>query len=539
MTWENKSGGALRAVVAARLSKTRDGTTGDVTQGSDGYDYAVSRGWNVVGEPADMDVSAIQTSPWARPELGYWLRHPEQYEVLVFRDIQRMARRKFDFPNLMQWADLNGVRLICLSLGGDTVDFSTSAGRMIGMAMAEQAVIEGETITRNILRARKFMRTVGRWGAGRTPYPYTTCPHPSGDGGFALELDPEVQPIAWEVVQRVLAGNSDGQDDNSRMAIARDFIKRDIPTPMARRLSKAKAAKRGRPTRWTSATITWILSNPALIGWGTHYGKIIRHTEGDLAGEPVVFCERPLLSRPAEGGGWEPDLDTWYALQERLAETSAPDRRRQKNVSLLLGVVHCGRCGYRLYKSKAAQGPSYRCVSGQRGLSTCTGLGILAEYVEDWVEEKFLSKVGHLSTVVVERTPGRDNRVALAEVDEVLADLRADRAAGLFKGERGTQEYRAMYAGLEAKREALSAGAYEAPVDITRETGISYRHEWEVSDMHARRELLLSAGVRVDVAPAPHRGHRDWESRLTFSMTGAEALHEQGHDDPGAEENWS
>jgi site-specific DNA recombinase len=512
----------VRAVVACRLSRVHVGATGDETQLLNAHDYCDRRGWTVVGEASDLDMSAIKIDPWKRPELSYWLNNPHLFDALVFRSIDRMARKMFDFMDLLRWADNHGIRLVCLDLG-DGIDFGTPEGKMVALGLAYAAEIEGKKITDRILGARKYMRRVGRWGAGRAPYGYRLCPHPSGEG-YALEPDPDTARVVAEIVSRFL-GNDREVGRQSRAGIAKWLNESGIPSPLAGALTKEGAAKRAAAgkdvPRWGQPAVTAILSNPALRGMATHDGKILRYEDG------------PNIHRPIQYGPPLVDRRTWQRIQTALDASNQPKgSRKDGNDSLLLGIIYCADCGHRMYGGKMSSRNReqpvrvYRCVSQRTKGTGCPSSSITAEHVEAWVAEQFLNRVGHRFTVVHEVDPGESHMVELEEVEDALAELREDRKAGLYRGERGTAEFRTMYGELEARREALEALPNRPPAIRTIETGITYTTQWDVSgNVVQRRDILTEAGVTIHVARAERRGARDWQSRLRFDMRSPEHLH--------------
>ncbi|MBP2325599.1 DNA invertase Pin-like site-specific DNA recombinase [Kibdelosporangium banguiense] len=105
-----------------------------------------------------------------------------------------------------------------------------------------RAEIEGKKITDRVLGARKHMRRVGRWGAGRVPYGYLLCPHPDGEG-YALEPDSDAARVVAEIVSRFL-GDNPKIGRQSRAGIAAWLNEAGIASPLARSLVKESAAKR-------------------------------------------------------------------------------------------------------------------------------------------------------------------------------------------------------------------------------------------------------------------------------------------------------
>jgi hypothetical protein len=73
----------LRALSAIRLSVRTDETTSPARQRAANSNEAARRGAVVVGEAEDLDVSATKTTPFDRPELGAWLQHPDDFDMII------------------------------------------------------------------------------------------------------------------------------------------------------------------------------------------------------------------------------------------------------------------------------------------------------------------------------------------------------------------------------------------------------------------------------------------------------------------------
>jgi site-specific DNA recombinase len=98
--------------------------------------------------------------------------------------------------------------------------------------------------------------------------------------------------------------------------------------------------------------------------------------------------------------------------------------------------------------------------------------------------------------------PADDHLAELAEVDEAIADLQADRYdRGLFKGDAGTVRYVAVMGKLEDRADALRA----MPVtDARKEIVMSddlFRDRWATLETDQERGALLrKMGVRLVVS---------------------------------------
>src|SRR5207249_761363 len=117
--------------------------------------------------------------------------------------------------------------------------------------------------------------------------------------------------------------------------------------------------------KWIAAIVQKTLMNPLHAG-------LVPSREGPLRGE---HYERRF---------WDPEV------REQLLATCAGRRRWQKtntaksSIHLLNGLVHCQRCGKRLYMGglkKSGQG--YQCLTGiNQGELTCPGVYLREELLD-------------------------------------------------------------------------------------------------------------------------------------------------------------
>ncbi|MEU5853051.1 recombinase zinc beta ribbon domain-containing protein [Saccharopolyspora shandongensis] len=289
--------------------------------------------------------------------------------------------------------------------------------------------------------------------------------------------------------------------------IAADLSEAGVPSPG--HSSRQSNGKVGDSKKWYATTLRNLLSNPQLLGQVIEDGKPILRTDG----LPLV-TRTPIL-----------DMDTWHALQDELARRSNVGERRREGTSLLRGIAYCALCKHRMYPYVAGGRVRYRCIGrlkmrqGNKDVK-CYGVSVAGKALEDLVTTDFLKSFGKLPVVRVEEHEGEDFRPQIRQADEALRDLEADRYdRGLFKGEDGAQRYAARYAKLEERlsdlnamqRNAKPAGVVEVP------TGKTFSQWWADSDTAGQRDLLLNAGVYVEVSPAKRGGKVLDPSRISIS----------------------
>ena len=104
---------------------------------------------------------------FAREGLGPWLIDPEkiaQWDVLIVAKLDRLTRSLKDFDELVEWMDKNGKVLVSAS---ESLDLSTSTGRMFANLLAMFAQFERERIGERRREAGVKMRENGWWQGGR------------------------------------------------------------------------------------------------------------------------------------------------------------------------------------------------------------------------------------------------------------------------------------------------------------------------------------------------------------------------------------
>lgn len=128
-----------------------------------------------------------------------------------------------------------------------------------------------------------------------------------------------------------------------------------------------------------------ILRNPSLRGYVMHAGQPVRGEDG------LPVTRTPIL-----------DDDTWLRLQAALDRQARPRSGTRSDGSMLLGVLHCGTCGERLYYGSRPAGDRYRHKAG----SKCPG-SFTADRVEKAVEDELLGQVGWLPMTRKSSSPAR------------------------------------------------------------------------------------------------------------------------------------
>ncbi|MGW2514506.1 recombinase family protein [Streptomyces scopuliridis] len=499
----------IRALIAVRLSDMTDVTTSPLRQREAGEGQAARIGARIVGYATDLDVSATKTTPFERPELGTWLRRPDEYDVIIWWRLDRAVRSLADMEDLARWAKDHRKRIIFAEGAGGTLDLDMSSGLgvsdIVVRLLAWAAQMEAQAIAERVSGARATLRAQGRWAGGIPPYGYRPVKR---DGAPGLTLVPD--PSAVAALDQMMTDILDGAQPHT---VAMGLNEAGVRTP--RDHDDIRRGKEPRGRAWVGTTVKSVVTSLTLLGYHVHQGKPVRDVKGRpvLAGPPIV------------------ERDRYERVKTALEELAAPERRERKDTNaLLLGVAHCATCEGRMYMYSANSGKTivYGCRALARGRKCEAKASIRADWLEEWTIAQFLERIGSWPVTRVIRHSGYDPGPELAEVTSELRAHMGERAR--FKSAAGRQMWQETADALEARAAELeSTPRVEAHEEIIR-TGKTYAELWEAADTAGRRRLMVDAGARVDVRPAAGRGGRVTKldvSRVAFDI-GA-------HTDPEAE----
>src|SRR5215472_1301118 len=119
----------MRVIGAVRLSVVRDEdkTMSPERQRAAIEAWAARRGHVIVGWAEDLNVSGA-VAPSDRPELGAWLKRPDEWDIICAAKPDRISRSLRDFLNFDHELKAMGKSLASID---PEIDTSTAAGRMM------------------------------------------------------------------------------------------------------------------------------------------------------------------------------------------------------------------------------------------------------------------------------------------------------------------------------------------------------------------------------------------------------------------------
>lgn len=323
----------MRAGVYARISLDSSGEAAGVKrQLEDCRALAAGKGWDVVAEWVDNDVSATRSRK--RPGFDAMLAACEagEIDVVVAWHTDRLYRRLTDLERLTDALKVGNVEVS--TVGSGDLDLSTPTGRMLAGILGSVARGEAEHMGERVSRAKRSLADQGRpAGGGKRPF------------GFLedrVSLHPVEAPLLAEVARQLDDGGTFGE-------AVRWLTKQGSVTTW------------GRP--WTVGALRRTITSARYAGLRSYKGEVV----GDAVWSAII------------------DRDVW----ERIRDGVHARRRGGRPATapyLLRGHLQCGKCGGRMYGSSSRSGRLvYSCPVNPRSTGVGCGSSILGQPVEELV----------------------------------------------------------------------------------------------------------------------------------------------------------
>ena len=443
-----------------------------------------------MGTYVDDGVSASHNRPDARPGWRALLAADHEYDVVVIRKVDRLARRIVDFWDAVRVLQERGKTLVSID---ESLDLSTVVGQMIAGVLAGFAQMEAEAIRDRVSAARRHLLGVGRLPGGSLPYGWQAVPNPEG-AGYVLAQDPERIGYVRGMVERVQRGGS-------VYSVVQWLDEVGAPLPAGSQANRKRAG-------WRYNTVESLLRNPVLAGMVAYNpGNKTKERGGDVVrgddGLPVVYEDVAILP-VAE---WRAMVK---ALDERDSAQARPRALRSKTSALLSGLVWCNDTEkhpepVRMHRGTTQSRPGYSCPRCHQVISGQT--------FEPYVIEEFLRQKGEHVRWTPVREVHEGGAALLPEIEHRLDELNAAIRATKDRDERARlreQEGALLDLRDEKQREAPT-------VQLRWDEAGFFDEEWERAgdDVAARRAVLDDALERVLVCRG--RAGRGLDtSRLTF-----------------------
>lgn len=482
---------AERAVLYARISLDRAGEqVGVQRQLHDLHALANARGWEVVAEAVDNDISASKGLQRPGYERVWALVTSGQVDHVLVWQSSRLMRSRDDRAKVISTFGKHSVDIVAVK--GPSFDLRSAYGRgMADLATAFDS-LEGEVKSERVAAAIADLARRGKaWGY--CPYGWDRV----GRGIHARQIVNEHEAaVVRELVDRLLAGESLNE-------LYRDMNGRDEPAPGHAQWmkipvdvrEKREAMGRTPPTRrWAKSTVRTLVVRDA-------NAAIRRYRKRDNGGTEMT-------------GDWEPIVER--AKHDRVvALLSAPERRSHSGPRpgarkhlLTHGVGKCGVCGGILRVARRNGRRDQTLIYMCAGSSGCTGRVLAA--VDDLVARVVvgrLAKPDALDWLLGDDDRARRLSERCDELQQRLdeaADSQADGKINIRQLERITAR---LAPELEATRRERDAAVQSLDIEVLRElAGPKAAENWEAMPVSARRAVLETLGIEVILMPREKHG---------------------------------
>jgi site-specific DNA recombinase len=160
----------VKAISYSRASQDRTGEELSVErQSADQRALAAARGWELVAEIRDNDVSAAGKRKRPGFEQALAMVSAREAQLIVATDMSRLTRGKArDEVRLLELGLETGLRLAFVR--APDLDLSTAAGRLTASILIAAARHEIEQKSERQKRAVQQAAEQGRWTGGRRPF---------------------------------------------------------------------------------------------------------------------------------------------------------------------------------------------------------------------------------------------------------------------------------------------------------------------------------------------------------------------------------
>jgi site-specific DNA recombinase len=422
----------MRAAIYARISRDADGDgLGVARQVDDCRAHCALRGWQVVAEYVDNDVSAY--SGRVRPSYQRLLADltSGRVDLVVAWAPERLHRSPRELEDFLELIERQGVGVETVKAG--VWDVSTSHGRLVARMLGAVSRAESERMGERVSRAHQQAKASGYW---RGPIPFGMraskspgCPEP----------DPEQAPIVEEIFERVSRGDALTQ-------IASDLNRKGV------------SPRRG--AAWTHTGVLRLTGSPCLAG--------LVEVDGEF--------------RPGAFDGVV-SADAWRTARASIARRPRGERRRpRETLTLLGGILCCAEHDQRCFGASADYGgPTYAALAPGRCHVT------IKRAAADLVATEAI--IGRLKAVDARDllTPARDDSTLEDEIHD-LVRRREELAELVGEGLLTAGSARPKLAALADRLQSLERARTPGPLD--RAALIDPVQAWERWTMPQRRDVV-------------------------------------------------
>ncbi|MFI0861774.1 recombinase family protein [Streptomyces smyrnaeus] len=468
-------------VLYARISQDEAGLERGVTnQLAEARTLAASRGWTVVSEFHDNDISATHGD------------HREGYEALlravagggidkiVVFHTSRLWRNRTERAQGIEM--LGAAKVGIIPVEGQELSLDSASGRGLAGLLGEFDTMESELKSERVRLAARKRAEEGR-ANGSVAYGwqrvYTRDERGQVTGFKDIEY-PAQATIVREIVDRLLAGES-------LRAVTESLNHRGVPAPGAGQRRKRARDQNGDGSLWNKTSVKKIALRPANVGIRVHRGA-----EYPAAWPPLISRERHERVK---------------ALLTDPARSARRDGSRKHLLSW--GIGECGECGgvLRVARKGNPRGGTKKELYICAGPKGCTGRD--KRYVDEMVSAVVVERLSRADAADIFAGDDQAAADAIARAEELRSrlDLAADDyATGILTRSQLHRVTASLLPQIEAaEREARNL---RPALDVTmlELVGKHASTAWDRLSVTQRRGVLDVLNMRVVILPTTRRG---------------------------------
>lgn len=465
----SNAGGAARAAIYARISEDTTGEqVGVQRQLTACRELAASRGWTIVTEATDNDISALTGKHRPGYEHLLDLVTAGDVDYVIVWQTSRLLRNRKERAAAI---DLFGrQRVGIITVKGQDLDLSNAYGRGIAGMLGEFDTMESEVKAERVAAAAADRARHGR---------------PNGNLGYGWEKhgvgatatyteEPAEAEVVRSIVKRLLAGES-------LLGITRDLNDQGIPAPNS--------------AQWGKTSVRKIAMRPANAALRVHH-----------AGRPTETLYDGTWPALVSREDWQKVCKLLSASARRHNHLVRPGARRHL---LTWGIGVCGVCGGNLrvaMRGNSRHGtkkPLYVCDA-----DGCVGRDEAA--VDNLVRAVVVGRLAQDDAL--DWLAGDDQEAArlgrrAAELRGRLDDAADRYADGLIDARQLERITARIRPDLEAAERAHARATRSLDVSVLRQlAGPTAAKRWDAMPLTTRRAVVETLGIRVHIDRVARRG---------------------------------
>jgi site-specific DNA recombinase len=464
----NTSGGA-RVALYARISEDTTGEKVGVARQLEACrELAESRGWAIIAELTDNDVSALTGKHRPGYDQVLALVSEGQLDHVVVWQTSRLLRNRKERAAAIELFGKQRVGIITVK--GQDLDLSTAYGRGMAGMLGEFDTMESEVKSERVAAAAADR---ARHGRPNSNLGYGWEKHGTGSTATWTE-HPEQAEVVRTITKRLLAGES-------LLGITRDLNDQGVPAPNS--------------ARWGKTSVAKIAQRSANAGIRVHHRG--RSTEALYEGSWPQLVTRE---------DWQRVCGLLAAPQRRSNGTVRPGARRHL---LTWGIGACGVCGGKLrvgMKGNAQYGT-------KKELYLCDEKGCVGRdkaSVDQLIRGVIISRLSQddaLDWLLGDDQEARRLGQRAEQLRQRLDDAADQYADGRIDGQQLERITARLRPQLEKAQAAHARAARSLDLSVLRTlAGPQAEQKWDAMPLATQRAVVETLGIQVHIERVTRRG---------------------------------